>query len=110
MTYVLCKHKKTGAERKFTEPVFRANEHQYKFIKYVDNPNAEKSAETTTEKPVKATSPKPEVNKQGPSGAVDTVLDDLRVQYKALTGKDPKKTWGVPKLTEEIKKAEQPTV
>lgn len=31
------------------------------------------------------------------------VIDGLRVQYKAITGKDADKRWGVKKLSEEIK-------
>lgn len=111
MTYVIAKHKKTGSERIFTEPVFRANEHQYKFIGYTDNPNAKKKVVTTTA----AASPtakveirevKKEVVNPAVADVANSVLTDLQTQYKSLTGKEAKKNWGVPRLTEEIKKAE----
>lgn len=113
MTYVIAKHKKNGTERIFTEPVFRANEHQYKFVSYTDNPNKEKKAPTVTATPSVA-APRFEANKgvekKAPDDDVtDSVLTDLQSQYKALTGKTANKKWGVPKLTEQIKKAENPT-
>lgn len=109
MTYVLCKHKKTGSERVFTEPVFRAVEHQYKFISYTDNPNGTKKAPTAATVELKKAVEKLVEPKSEGGDVADSLLTDLQAQYKALTGKEPKKNWGVPRITEEIKKSEQPT-
>lgn len=111
MTYVLCKHKKTGSERVFTEPVFRASEHQYKFISYTENPNGKvKRAPAALASEVAEGIKAPKVEVKADADVTDSVLADLQSQYKALTGKEAKKNWGVPKLTEEIKKAETATV
>lgn len=110
MTYILCKHKKTGSERIFTEPIFRANEHQYKFISYTDNPNAKKKEAPAPALRTEAKEVKKEVVAKEPTtDVVNSVLSDLQAQYKALTGKDANKKWGVPKLTEAIKALETPT-
>lgn len=121
MTYVIAKHKKTGSERIFTEPVFRANEHQYKFIAYTENPNAKSkkiggalanatsaATKTGTVSQLEAKVVKKETVKKPGDDVADSVLTDLQAQYKALTGKEAKKNWGVPRLTEEIKKVENP--
>lgn len=107
MVYVHCKHKKTNEERIFTEPVFKASEHRYRFVGYVENPNGkpvrivkQAEAKPSTEsvvKPDRAT-PKP--------SPIDSVRESLVEQYKALTGKEPDKRWGVPKITEQIKELE----
>lgn len=109
MTYVIAKHKKTGSERIFTEPVFRAVEHQYKFVGYTDNPNGKKKEATPAPAP-KAEAPKKVVEaKAADDDVANSVLTDLQAQYKALTGKEPSKKWGVPKLTEKIKELETAT-
>lgn len=114
MIYVIAKNKKTGSEQIFTEPVFRANEAKgWKFVAYTENPNAKKKEAT----PAPAAAPKVEakkvetkVEKKSNEGDVaNSVLTDLQTQYKAATGKEPNKKWGVPKLTEEIKKLETAT-
>lgn len=111
MTYVIAKNKKTGSEQIFTEPVFRANESKgWRFVAYTENPNAKPKRAAADEKApapvvrteaVKAPTPKPV-----DTDVVDSVLTDLQAQYKALTGKTANKNWGVPKITEEISKAQ----
>lgn len=113
--YIRCKHKKTGDERIYHEPVFRSVEHQYKFIQYVDNPDGKykgSKAQTPTAQLAAvvqaATTPVVKASKASDeSEPIDTVRESLANQYKALTGKDPDKRWGVPKLTEKIKEAEE---
>ena len=39
---------------------------------------------------------------EGKENDVNLELENLKVEYKELTGNEPKKTWGVKKLTEEI--------
>lgn len=51
--------------------------------------------------PVEPPPPAPEI---APSG----VIDGLRAQYKAMSGKDADGRWGVKKLSEEIKLLETP--
>src|SRR5688500_12966868 len=102
MVYVLCKHKKTNEERKFTEPVFRANEHKYKFVEYTESPSAPKKAATTTGStsaqsitihPKKITSE--EFKTEAPKAPTAPIVDETRAalaeQYEALAGKAAKK-------------------
>lgn len=111
MIYVIAKNKKTGSEQIFTEPVFRANEAKgWKFVAYTENPNAKKKEATPAAAPAKVEAPKKADEKKQDNGDVaNSVLTDLQTQYKAATGKEPNKKWGVPKLTEEIKKLETAT-
>lgn len=113
MTYVIAKNKKTGSEQIFTEPVFRANEAKgWKFVAYTENPNAKPKRVAAPEAETIAAAPKvvKEVKKEVATDVADSVLEDLKAQYKALTGKNANKNWGVPKLTEAIKALENPAV
>lgn len=123
MQYVRVKHKKTGEERIFTQPVFEANQHHYKFIEYTDNPNAgaKKQADAQQERkfgkepgtpaakaPVKTTGFKaPKAAATSGNDAIDETLEDLKAEYTKLTGKAPDKRWKtVAKLTEKIKEVQ----
>lgn len=120
MQYVRVKHKKTGDERIFTQPVFEANQHHYKFIEYTDNPNGpagkakrQPDAPQTTRRepgtpverkaaPAPTPAPKAKASTTG-NKAVDETIEDLKAEFTKLSGKAPDKRWGVAKLTEKIK-------
>ena len=118
MLYVRCKHKKTGEERTFTEPVFKSVEHQYRFIDFVPNPDAKvkKAADAQQSKlPVgtpgavkseKAPAPVAPAAAPKSNPVADSTKETLQAQYKELSGKAAKGNWGIPRLTDEIKKLE----
>lgn len=120
MQYVRVKHKKIGDERIFTQPVFDANQHHYKFIEYTDNPNGPAgkvkrqpdAPQTTRREPgtpverkaAQAPTPAPKAKASATGNkAVDETLEDLKAEFTKLSGKAPDKRWGVAKLTEKIK-------